>query len=157
LANLAQARVNLGRSSIRSPVNGYVTNLTTQLGDYATVGRNVISLVNADSFWADGYFEENNIGRIQVGDPAKVKLMGYAQTLPGHVESVARGITVPNAEAGQSGLATVNPIYTWVRLAQRIPVRIHIDGVPPGVDLAAGQTATVEIESKQPASTAPSR
>jgi RND family efflux transporter MFP subunit len=157
LANLAQARVNLGRTSIRSPVNGYVTNLTTQLGDYATVGKNVISMVNADSFWVDGYFEETNIGRIHVDDPARVKLMGYAKPLQGHVESVARGITVPNAEAGQSGLATVSPIYTWVRLAQRIPVRIHIDRVPPGVDLAAGQTATIEIKSKQPASTGPSR
>jgi multidrug resistance efflux pump len=148
LANLAQARVNLGRTSIRSPVNGYVTNLTTQLGDYATVGKNVMSLVNADSFWADGYFEETNIGQIQVGDSAKVKLMGYNEPLQGHVESVARGITVPNAESGQSGLANVNPIYTWVRLAQRIPVRIHIDRVPPGVDLVAGQTATIEIEPK---------
>jgi RND family efflux transporter MFP subunit len=156
LANLAQARVNLGRTSIRSPVNGYITNLTTQLGDYATVGKNIISVVNADSFWADGYFEETKIGRIQVGDPAKVKVMGYAEPLQGHVESVARGITVPNAEAGQSGLANVNPIYTWVRLAQRIPVRIHIDHVPPGVDLVAGQTATIEIESKRSALTAPS-
>jgi RND family efflux transporter MFP subunit len=156
LANLAQARVNLGRTSIRSPVNGYITNLTTQLGDYATVGKNIISVVNADSFWADGYFEETKIGRIQVGDPAKVKVMGYAEPLQGHVESVARGITVPNAEAGQSGLANVNPIYTWVRLAQRIPVRIHIDHEPPGVDLVAGQTATIEIESKRSALTAPS-
>jgi multidrug resistance efflux pump len=146
LANLAQARVNLGRTSIRSPVNGYVTNLTTQLGDYATVGKNVISLVNADSFWVDGYFEETNIGLIRVGGPAKVKLMGYAEPLQGHVESVARGITVLNAEAGQSGLANVNPIYTWVRLAQRIPVRVHIDHVPPGVDLVTGQTATIEVE-----------
>lgn len=157
LANLAQARVNLGRTSVRSPVNGYVTNLTTQLGDYAMVGKNVISMVNADSFWVDGYFEETKIGRIQVGDPAKVKLMGYAEPLQGHVESVTRGITVPNAQSGQSGLANVNPIYTWVRLAQRIPVRVHFDHVPPGVHLVAGQTATVEIEPKQPALTAPSR
>jgi multidrug resistance efflux pump len=147
LANLAQARVNLGRTSIRSPVNGYVTNLTTQLGDYAMVGKNVISLVNADSFWVDGYFEETYLGRIHVGDPARVKLMGYPEPLRGHVESVARGIRVPNAESDQSGLANVNPIYTWIRLAQRVPVRIEIDHVTPGVLLVAGQTATVEIES----------
>jgi multidrug resistance efflux pump len=146
LGSLAQARVNLGRTSIRSPVNGYVTNLTTQLGDYATVGKNVISMVNADSFWVDGYFEETNIGRIQVGDSARVKLMGYAEPLRGHVESVARGITVQNAQSGQSGLANVNPVYTWVRLAQRVPVRIEIDHVPSGVLLVAGQTTSVQID-----------
>jgi RND family efflux transporter MFP subunit len=146
IANLAQARVNLGRTSIRSPVNGYVTNLTAQLGDYAIVGKSIISVVNADSFWVDGYFEETNIGQIHAGDPAMVKLMGYLEPLRGHVDSVARGITVANAQPDQSGLANVNPIYTWVRLAQRIPVRVHIDRVPEGVVLAAGQTATVEIE-----------
>jgi multidrug resistance efflux pump len=146
LANLAQARVNLGRTSIRSPVNGYVTNLLAQLGDYATVGKNIISVVNANSFWVDGYFEETNLGRIHVGDRALVKLMAYAEPLRGHVESIARGITVANAEAVQSGLANVNPIYTWVRLAQRIPVRVHIDHVPEGVLLVAGETATVEID-----------
>ena len=146
ITNLAQARVNLWRTSIRSPVDGYVTNLTTQLGDYATVGRNAISMVNADSFWVDGYFEETYLGRIHIGDPARVKLMGYPELLQGHVESVARGITVQNAVSGQSGLANVNPIYTWVRLAQRVPVRIEIDHVPPGVLLVAGQTATVQIE-----------
>jgi multidrug resistance efflux pump len=72
--------------------------------------------------------------------------MGYAEPLRGHVESIARGITVANAEAVQSGLANVNPIYTWVRLAQRIPVRVHIDHVPEGVLLVAGETATVEID-----------
>ena len=146
VADLAQARVNLERTTIRSPVNGYVTNLLTQLGDYASVGKNVISVVNADSFWVDGYFEETHIGRIHEGDPAKVKLMGYDEPLLGHVDSVARGITVANAEAGQAGLANVNPIYTWVRLAQRIPVRVHIDHVPDSVRLVAGQTATVEID-----------
>jgi multidrug resistance efflux pump len=151
LADLAQARVNLERTSIHSPVNGYVTNLTTQLGDYATVAKNVISVVNADSFWVDGYFEETNLGHIHVGDPVVVKLMGYSKTLQGHVDSVARGITVANAEPGQAGLASVNPIFTWVRLAQRIPVRIHIDHVPESVSLIAGQTATVEIAAGPPA------
>src|SRR6202030_1204885 len=70
VANLDQARVNLERTQIRSPVNGYVTNLLAQLGDYANVGQNEISLVDADSFWVDGYFEETNLEPIQVGDPA---------------------------------------------------------------------------------------
>jgi RND family efflux transporter MFP subunit len=146
VANLAQARVNLERTTIRSPVNGYVTNLITQLGDYATPAQSVISLVNADSYWVDGYFEETALGAIHSGDKATVKLMGYDSQLEGHVDSVARGITVTNATRGQSGLAQVNPIFTWVRLAQRVPVRIHIDRVPDGVRLVAGLTASVQIE-----------
>jgi RND family efflux transporter MFP subunit len=152
-ANLDQAKVNLRRTEIRSPVNGWVTNLLAQLGDYATVGQNKISLVDADSFWVDGYFEETNLDRIRVGDLASVKLMGYSQIVRGHVGSIARGINVANAQPNREGLAQVNPIFTWVRLAQRIPVRIHIDQVPDGVVLAAGMTATVQIDPRprQPA------
>jgi multidrug resistance efflux pump len=146
VANLAQARVNLERTTIRSPVNGYVTNLQVQLGDYATTGQPVISLVNADSYWVDGYFEETNLGAIHPGDRATVKLMGYRDLVQGHVAGISRGITVANAARGQSGLADVNPIFTWVRLAQRVPVRIQIDHVPAGVLLVAGQTASVQIE-----------
>jgi multidrug resistance efflux pump len=148
LANQDQARVNLERTEVRSPVNGWVTNLLAQLGDYANVGQNIISVVDADSFWVDGYFEEINLGSIHEGDPAEIKLMGYSQIIRGHVGSIARGINVPNAQANQQGLATVNPIFTWVRLAQRIPVRIHIDEVPEGVILAAGMTATVQIDPR---------
>jgi multidrug resistance efflux pump len=148
VANLNQARVNLERTQIRSPVNGWVTNLLAQLGDYATVGENIISLVDADSFWVDGYFEETNLAPIRVGDPASIKLMGYKQILRGHVDSIARGINVANAQPNGQGLATVNPIFTWVRLAQRIPVRVHIDEVPEGVVLAAGMTATVQIDPR---------
>lgn len=155
IAELEQARVNLKRTRIVSPVNGYVTNLLAQLGDYANVGENLISLVNADSFWVDGYFEETNLAGIREGDPAVVKLMGYSQIVRGHVDSIARGINVPNAQPNGQGLADVNPIFTWVRLAQRIPVRIHIDEVPPGVVLAAGMTATVEINPKSKPATAP--
>jgi multidrug resistance efflux pump len=148
VANLNQARVNLQRTEIRSPVNGYVTNLLAQLGDYATVGKNLISLVDADSFWVDGYFEETNVDRIHNGDPATIKLMGYPQIVRGHVNSIARAINVANAQPNDLGLATVNPIFTWVRLAQRIPVRIHIDQVPEGVHLVEGMTATVQIEPR---------
>jgi RND family efflux transporter MFP subunit len=148
VANLNQARVNLRRTEIRSPVNGYVTNLLAQLGDYATVGENLISLVDADSYWVDGYFEETNLHAIHKGDPATIRLMGYPQTLHAHVDSIAGAITVANAQPGQEGLASVNPIFTWVRLAQRIPVRIHIDEVPEGVRLVAGMTATVQIDRR---------
>jgi multidrug resistance efflux pump len=146
IANLAQARVNLQRTTMRSPVNGYVTNLLVQTGDYATAGHSALSVVDADSYWVDGYFEETSLGAIHVGDRATLKLMGFGAVLQGHVASIARGITVSNATAGQGGLAEVNPIFTWVRLAQRVPVRIKIDHVPDGVVLVAGQTATVQIE-----------
>jgi hypothetical protein len=145
-AAIAKAELDLRRTVIRSPVNGYVTNLLAQLGDYATVGQKLISVVDADSFWVDGYFEETSLGRIHEGDPATVKLMGHSQLVRGHVGGVARGINTPNAQPDQTGLASVNPIFTWVRLAQRVPVRIHIDQVPAGVRLVAGMTATVQID-----------
>ena len=121
-----------------------------QLGDYATVGQKLISLVDTDSFWIDGHFEETSLGRIRDGDPATVKLMGYSQLVRGHVGGVARGINIPNVQPDPAGLASVNPIFTWVRLAQRVPVRIHIEQVvPDGVRLVAGMTGTVQIFSTQ--------
>jgi len=144
-ANLRQARTNLERTEIRSPVNGWVTNLLVQRDDFATVGQNEISLVDADSFWVDAYFEETQLASIRESDGAEVQLLGYKPLVRGHVESVSRGIYVANAQQSQQGLAAVNPIFTWVRLAQRVPVRIHVDEVPREVKLVAGMTATVSI------------
>ncbi|MGA7449990.1 MAG: HlyD family secretion protein [Rhodoplanes sp.] len=146
-AQLHQARVNLERTEIHSPVNGWVTNLLAQQGDYASVGRDVISVVDADSFWVDAYFEETQLASVHEGDPVKLKLMGYSQIIRGEVAGIARGINVANAQPNDQGLATVNPIFTWVRLAQRVPVRIKINHVPDGVRLVAGMTATVQIDS----------
>jgi multidrug resistance efflux pump len=149
LANLDQARINFKRTQVRSPVNGYITNLTAQLGDFANVGALQLSVVNSDSYWVDAYFEETELGRIREGDAATIKLMGYTPLLRGRVQGLARGINVPNATPDAAGLASVNPIFTFVRLAQRVPVRIHIDEVPEGVKLVAGLTATVQIEPFQ--------
>jgi len=148
VANRDQAKINLERTQIRAPVNGWVTNLLMRQGNYATVARSVVSIVDADSFWVDAYFEETQLASIREGDPARIKLMGYSQSVQGEVGSIARGITVANAQADQQGLATVNPIFTWVRLAQRVPVRIRIDHVPDGVRLVAGMTATVQIDPR---------
>jgi multidrug resistance efflux pump len=148
VANRDQAKVNLERSQIRSPVNGWVTNLLAQLGDYAMVGRNEISIVDADSFWVDAYFEETQLASMHEGDPAEIKLMSYRQIVRGKVGSVARAINVSNAQPDQQGLATVNPIFTWVRLARRVPVHIGIDQVPDGVRLVAGMTATVQVDAR---------
>jgi multidrug resistance efflux pump len=148
VANLDQARANLERTHIISPVNGYVTNLLVQLGDFVAVGQKSISVVNVDSFWVDAYFQESNLRQIREGDRATIKLMGHGEILRGHVEGIARGINVPNAQPDSSGLASVNPIFTWVRLAQRVPVRIHIDHIPSDVRLVAGLTATVAIDDR---------
>jgi hypothetical protein len=109
-ANLDQARVNLQRTEIHSLVNGSVSNLLAQPGDGTDVGQNQISLVDADSFRADGYFEQTNIGQIHVGDPAEVKLMGYSEPIRGHGDSIARAINVANAQPnGQRPTANACP------------------------------------------------
>jgi len=147
-AALNQAKVNLDRTVIRSPVNGYVTNLTLRIGDYATPGQTKLTVVDSDSFWIVGYFEETKLPRIQEGDYAHVRLMGWTPEIAGHVESVSRAISDSNSTNDPLGLADVSPIFTWVRLAERIPVRIHIDHVPDNVRIAAGQTCTIAINPK---------
>jgi RND family efflux transporter MFP subunit len=145
LAQLSQAHINLDRTHVLSPVNGYVTNLLLREGDYATAGARNLSLLDSDSFFVAGYFEETKLSGIHVGDKAVVSLMGYPAPLMGHVESLAHGINTPNIDPGSLGLASVSPVFTWVRLAQRIPVRIHIDSIPGSVQLAAGMTATITV------------
>src|ERR1700751_2493107 len=145
LASLKQAQVNLKRTRIVSPVNGYVTNLNAQVGDYATAGRRVLTVMNTDSFWVEGYFEETQLEGIHLGDHVEMSLMGHSGLLKGHVESISRGIEVANGQSGSAGLASVNPVYTWIRLAQRVPVRIAIDEVPPSVTLVVGLTVTVRV------------
>jgi multidrug resistance efflux pump len=140
---LAQAEINLQRTKVRSPVNGYVTNLLMRVGDFAHAGASNISIIDTDSFWIDGYFEETKMAGICVGDRAEAKLMGYSQPIIGHVGTVTRGISTSNAASGTQGLPNVDPVYTWVRLAQRVPVRVFIDTVPAGVPLVSGMTATV--------------
>jgi RND family efflux transporter MFP subunit len=149
LAARDQAKINLDRCTVRSPVNGYVTNLTLRIGDYATPGQTKLTVVDSDSFWIVGYFEETKLPRIQVGDYAHVRLMGWGPEIAGSVESISRGIADTNSSQNAEGLANVDPIFTWVRLAQRIPVRIHIDHVPKQVLIAAGQTCTIVIDHRK--------
>jgi multidrug resistance efflux pump len=144
-AQLDIARLNLARATLYAPVNGYVTNLLLRTGDYVAAGQARVALIDSDSFWIYGYFEETKLHGVSVGDPARIKLMGYAPLLGGHVESVARGINDQNGAPDRLGLQDVNPIFTWVRLAQRIPVRIHIDSIPAGITLAAGMTCSVAV------------
>jgi RND family efflux transporter MFP subunit len=142
---VAQAEINLRRTEVRSPVNGIVTNLLLREGDYAHQGATSVSIIDTDSYWVDGYFEETKLARLCVGDRAEAKLMGYSAPIIGHIATVTRGVSVSNAAASTQGLPNVDPVYTWVRLAQRVPIRIAIDKVPTGVPLVSGLTATVTI------------
>ncbi|WP_423396410.1 biotin/lipoyl-binding protein [Burkholderia sp. LMG 21824] len=145
LAALDVARLDLERTTLRSPVDGYVTQLRLRHGDYAVEGKPGISVLDAHSFWITGYFEETKLRRIATGAPATIRLMGFDPLLSGHVTSIGRGIADENGTLDELGLPAVNPTFSWVRLAQRIPVRIEIDRVPAGVLLAAGMTCSVEV------------
>jgi len=146
---VAQADINLKRTQVRTPVNGHVTNLLMRVGDYAHVGATNISVIDADSYWIDGYFEETKMAHVCIGDRAEAQLMGYSDPIVGRVRSVTRGISVSNAAPGAQGLPNVDPVYTWVRLAQRVPVRIRITHVPKGIPLVSGMTATVTIRDPE--------
>lgn len=145
-ATLDTAKLNLARTVVHSPVNGHVTNLLLEKGDYAAQGHAVIAIVDSDSFYVAGYFEETKLPLIRPGARASVRLMGANSDLEGRVESIARAITDRETAVGGDLIANVNPTFSWVRLAQRIPVRIAIDRIPPGTTLSAGMTATVVIE-----------
>ena len=153
LADLATARLNLDRTVIYAPVNGYVTNLTLDLGQDASVGTKVIALIDSDSYRVSAYFEETKIPKVQAGQPVKVYMMSGGSPLTGHVDGISRGITNRDDSNGPELLANVTPTFEWVRLAQRIPVRIHIDTVPAGMEISAGMTCTVvadETETPHP-------
>ena len=144
-AALEVARLNLERSTVLAPVNGIVTNFDLLPGRYVNVGTPVFALINSDSFRVEGYFEETKLRRIRVGEDATVKLIGDPRVLSGHVESIAYGIEDQNRGTSSELLASVNPTFSWVRLAQRIPVRIKLDNVPADLLLVAGRTATVSV------------
>jgi RND family efflux transporter MFP subunit len=144
-ANQAIAALNLQRTTVRATVNGIVTNFSVRPGDYATAGSPVIAIVDTDSLYVDGYFEETKLSRIALGDAARITLLDGAPPLTGHVTGIAAAITDAERTASPTLLADVNPTFTWVRLARRVPVRIALDHVPPHTILVAGMTCTVAI------------
>jgi RND family efflux transporter MFP subunit len=157
LADRDVAKLNLTRSEVRASVNGIISNLELQPGDYVSTGKSVMALINTDSLHVEGYFEETKLPRIRVGDRATVRLMGQQDVLHGTVASVAGGIEDQERTAGASLLANVNPTFTWVRLAQRVPVRIKLDKMPEDASLVVGQTATVEVSPQGGDATVASR
>jgi RND family efflux transporter MFP subunit len=139
------AKLNLERTRITASVSGTVTNLDLREGSYATAARPVMALVDSSSFYVEGYFEENKLPGIALGDKVDVILMGTKQPIHGRVESIASGIADRDRTTGANMLPNVNPTFNWVRLAQRIPVRVALDPVPANVRLVAGLTATVKV------------
>lgn len=151
----ATAALNVARTEVRASVNGVVTNLDLHPGDFLAPGAQAMALVDSDSIRIEGYFEETKLGQIQIGDKVRIRLMGDKNDLLGHVDSISAGISDDQRGDSRNLLPTVQPTFAWVRLAQRIPVRIHIDRMPAGTQLIAGRTATVTILPRASAPTAP--
>ncbi|AIO66884.1 efflux transporter, RND family, MFP subunit [Burkholderia oklahomensis] len=145
IAALDAAKLNLERTRVVAPVDGYITNLNVFKGDYATAGQAKLAIVDSHSFWVYGYFEETKLPRVKIGAKAQMRLMSGG-VLKGHVESISRGIYDRDNPQSRDLVADVNPTFNWVRLAQRVPVRIHIDEVPKDLVLSAGTTCTVIVE-----------
>jgi RND family efflux transporter MFP subunit len=145
VAGKQTAELNVRRTAVRASVNGIVTNLDLHPGDFVGAGTQALALVDSDSIRVEGYFEETKLGRIHVGDKARIRLMGDDRDLEGHVDSVTAGIADDQSKGTPNQLLAVDPTFSWVRLAQRIPVRIHVDRMPAGTQLIAGRTATVTI------------
>ncbi|AOK47279.1 hypothetical protein WT60_10815 [Burkholderia sp. MSMB617WGS] len=145
LAALDAAKLDLERTRVVAPVDGYVTNLSVFRGDYASAGQAKLAIVDSHSFWVYGYFEETKLPRVKIGAKAQMRLMSGG-VLKGHVESISRGIYDRDNPQSRDLVADVNPTFNWVRLAQRVPVRIHIDEVPKDLVLSAGTTCTVIVE-----------
>jgi multidrug resistance efflux pump len=147
VADRAVAELNLRRAVVTSPVDGTVTNVQLEPGDYVSTGKAVMALVASATLRIEGYFEETKLPKIHKGDPVQVRLMGESRPLTGHVESIATGIADRERTDSPDLLANINPTFNWVRLAERVPVRVKPDVVPPGVELVVGRTATVTVES----------
>ncbi|NEX15376.1 MAG: efflux transporter periplasmic adaptor subunit [Halochromatium sp.] len=149
---LETARLKLGYTKVSATSTGYVTNLDLDAGTYATAGESVLALIDANSFWVAGYFKETDLPYIAIGDPAAVTLMGHPdRPLAGHVESIAFGIARRNTGTNLGDLAKVAPTFEWIRLAQRIPVRIALASPPADLPLRVGYTASVAINPSRTA------
>jgi multidrug resistance efflux pump len=145
-ASLRQAELNLEFTRVRAPVDGYVTNLRLRLGSQAVTNQPALALVDTNSYWIDGFFKENSIGGVRKGNPAMVTLMSYPdQPLEGHVDSIGWGIAQDDGSTGYDLLPNISPTFEWIRLAQRVPVRVQLDNVPEDVQLRVGTTASVLV------------
>lgn len=143
------AALNLQRTRVIAPTDGHLSDLSLRVGNYVSAGKPVMALIDASSFRVEGYFEETKLRRIAVGQPVLVRLMGDDRQIHGHVASIAAGIEDRDRAAGANLLPNVNPTFSWVRLAQRVPVRIALDDTPADAGLVAGRTASVTVVQTQ--------
>jgi multidrug resistance efflux pump len=141
----AVAQLNLERTVIYAPTDGFLSDLTLRTGDYVTAGKPVLALIDSRSFRVEGYFEETKLSGLKIGMPVSVRVMGEPGTLKGHIQSIAAGIEDRDRVAGANLLPNVNPTFSWVRLAQRVPVRVALDQPPADLRMIAGRTATVAV------------
>ena len=139
------AALNLSRTLVVAPTDGFLSDLTLRTGDYVTAGKPVLALIDSRSFRVEGYFEETKLSSLRIGQPVSVKVMGEDHALKGHIQSIAAGIEDRDRGASNSMLPNVNPTFSWVRLAQRVPVRVALDQTPRDLRLIAGRTATVAV------------
>ncbi|MGE4408896.1 efflux RND transporter periplasmic adaptor subunit, partial [Pseudomonas sp.] len=155
-AALGVARLNLERTTVRSPVDGYLSDQTMRVGDYVKTGTPVLSIVDTRSLRVEGYFEETKLHAIDIGQPVEIRVMGESQHLRGHVQSIAAGIEDRDRARGKSLLPNIDPSFNWVRLAQRIPVRVVLDdGQQTDIRLVVGRTATLSVLPWPAAATKP--
>lgn len=146
-ASLEQAKWNLSKTTIVAPTDGYITNLQTRRGNYATTGTPLVGLVDIHSFYVLGYFEETKLKNIREGNMADITLFNGNIPLQGRVESIGRAIYDQSLDTQEDLLMNVKPNVPWVRLAQRIPVRIKLENVPEHVVLVAGTTCTISVRN----------
>ncbi|HIF9250892.1 TPA: HlyD family secretion protein [Photobacterium damselae] len=144
-----QSKLDLSFTKVTAPVDGYITNLNLNVGSQVVANQPVVALIDKHSFWIDGFFKETDISDVTTGDKATVTLMAYgAQPLSGNVESIGYGIAHKDGSTGNSLLPNVNPTFQWIRLAQRIPVRIRLDHVPQDIQFRIGSSASIVIHKK---------
>jgi RND family efflux transporter MFP subunit len=149
LVDRSTAELNLKRTVVYAPVTGYVTNFSLVIGQFVPVGARMMAIIESESYHVEGYFEETKLPFLAIGQPVSIQLMGSTGEITGRVESISRGITDRDNTTGPELLAAVTPTFEWVRLAQRIPVRIRIDNVPDGVVVSAGMTCTVVVDQRR--------
>ncbi|MBO4789796.1 MAG: HlyD family secretion protein [Oxalobacter sp.] len=140
-----KAQLDLDRTRVVASVDGIVTNLDLREGSYVNASKAVMALVDRNSYYVEGYFEETKLPSIKAGNKAKIKLMADDRVLEGHVNSISRGIEDRERTTGGRLMQNINPAFNWVRLVQRIPVRVDFDNLPADVKLISGQTVTVEV------------
>lgn len=145
-ANVEEAGLNLEYTKVYAPTNGYITNLNLREGSQVVANSPVVALIDEDSFWIEGYFKETDLVGVNPQDKAMVTLMMHKNVqLKGHIKSIGFGIAKQDGSTGNDLLPNVNPNFQWIRLAQRIPIKVELDKVPKDIQLRVGMTASIKI------------